>query len=373
MALPKRTKARRGSSEPGLLVVDSSLRPLYSNPEAVQILVYPNKPRKLKSFNGTSSEKIRSALLLRLPKTLSKPQSPFVTEFASGRRRYNCKIIPLTDSFKTATESTRALLFERAHQSVADFSLLMDVVRKFQSESAEYQRQLVQSEKLAGIGIMAAGIAHEVSNPLSVVLGKAEMILEEDDQATMKKYSEDIVKYTTRASDIIQRVTFYSRAAWAPGSQENQIDLNDLLNETTKTSKLSVHFDNVEILTDFHDVPPVNGNVGEFQQVFANIMKNAAQAMNGRGRLYLKTRHEDGYSSVYIKDTGPGITKGNLSKLFTPFFTTKDPGKGTGLGLNIVHKIVSNHGGNIKVESEEGKGATFIIRFPKAQESGQKG
>ena len=243
---------------------------------------------------------------------------------------------------------------------------------KDKSDDTDFQRQLIQSEKLAGIGIIAAGIAHEVSNPLSVMLGRAEMILEEEDMASIRKYAEDILKYAKKASEIVAGVTFYSRAAWAPGGRSHRINVNDQLNEALKISKLSKHFDNVEVLKDYQDVPLISGNTGEIHQCFTNLMRNAAQAMKGRGRLYLKSQYEDGSVMITIKDTGPGIKKEHLDKLFTPFFTTKDPGKGTGLGLNIVHKIVTNHAGTINVKSEEGKGAAFILRFPKSQESAER-
>jgi len=228
---------------------------------------------------------------------------------------------------------------------------------------ADLQQQMIQSERLAEIGIMSAGIAHEVNNPLSVMLGKAEMILEEDDPAHIKKYAQDIIKYSKKASDIVKRITFYSRAASSPGKR---INLNDQLKEAIKISKYSVNFDNVELLTDCQDVPLISGNAGEIEQVFVNLLNNAVEAMEGNGRLFVTSRYESGSVVITIKDTGPGIKKENLNKLFTPFFTTKDPGKGTGLGLNIVHKIITNHRGSISVESEEGKGTAFIVRFPTA-------
>jgi signal transduction histidine kinase len=230
---------------------------------------------------------------------------------------------------------------------------------------ADVQQQMIQSERLAEIGIMSAGIAHEVNNPLSVMLGKAEMILEEDDPAHIKKYAQDIIKYSKKASDIVKRITFYSRAASSPGKRVN---LNEQLKEAIKISKYSVNFDNVELLTDCQDVPLINGNAGEIEQVFVNLLNNAVEAMQGTGRLSVTSRHENGAVVITIKDTGPGIGKENLNKLFTPFFTTKDHGKGTGLGLNIVHKIIMNHRGSISVESEEGKGTAFIVRFPTALE-----
>lgn len=234
------------------------------------------------------------------------------------------------------------------------------------ASSTDLQQQLIQSERLAGIGIMSAGIAHELNNPLSVMLGKAEMILEEDDPVRIKKYAQEIIKYSKKASDIVKGITFYSRAASSPGSR---INLNDQLKEAIKISKYSVNFDNVELLTDCQDVPLISGNAGEIQQVFVNLLNNAVEAMEGSGRLFVTSRSEGSSVVITIRDTGPGIKKEHLNKLFTPFFTTRDPGKGTGLGLNIVHKIITNHGGSISVESEESKGTSFIVRFPTVHES----
>lgn len=111
----------------------------------------------------------------------------------------------------------------------------------------------------------------------------------------------------------------------------------------------------------------MNGSKVELEQVFVNLINNAIQAMKGRGRLTVKSRSEAAFAVVTIQDTGSGIKKEHINQVFIPFFTTKDPGKGTGLGLNIVHTIITNHGGNIRVESEEGKGSTFIVKLPLAE------
>ncbi len=268
----------------------------------------------------------------------------------------------------------------KTDEGVLVISVIRDITeRKGVEDALRGQKQLleekvremdirVQSERLAGIGIMAAGIAHEVNNPLAVMLGKAEMILEEEDPTRIKKYAQDIIKFAKKASDVVKRITLYSRAASAPGTG-GRIHLNDQLNEAIKLSKYANPFDHVELITDFQSVPPVRSNSGEIQQVFVNLINNAVQAMNGKGRLFVTSRYEDGSVVVTVRDTGAGIKKEHLTKLFTPFFTTKDPGKGTGLGLSIVHKIISEHGGSISVESEEGQGAAFIVRLPPAYES----
>jgi signal transduction histidine kinase len=248
------------------------------------------------------------------------------------------------------------------------YGSLFGIVRRADSVIQQQQEERIQSEKLAGIGIMAAGIAHEVNNPLAVMLGKAEMILEEEDPTRIKKYAHDIIKFAKKASEIVKGITFYSRAASAPGTG-GQIHLNDQLKEGIKLSQYANPFDHVELITDFQSIPPVRGHAGEIQQVFVNLINNAVQAMEGKGRLFVTSRYEDGFVVVTVRDTGAGIKKEHLNQLFTPFFTTKDPGEGTGLGLGIVHKIIADHGGSISVESEEGQGATFIVRLPCVYES----
>lgn len=238
--------------------------------------------------------------------------------------------------------------------------------------SAHLQQQLIQSEKLAQVGIMAAGVAHEVNNPIAVMLGKAELILEEKDAACIKTYAQEIINHAKKVSSVVKGITFYSRVAPAPGT-EIQVLLNDQLNEAIKLSKYSTPFDEIELVTDFREVPPVRGNAGEIQQVFVNLMCNAVQSMGGKGQLFVTLRYEGGAVLVSIRDTGVGIKQNDLKQLFTPFFTTKDPGKGTGLGLHIVHKIITSHGGSISVESEEGQGATFIVRLPPWEEYPQEG
>ena len=231
------------------------------------------------------------------------------------------------------------------------------------------QQEEIQSEKLAQIGIIAAGIAHEVNNPLSVMLGKAEMILDEDDLERVRKYALDIISYAKRASEIVTGITFYSRAASGPGSSRQRININDQLREALTICRYSTNFDAVGVSAEYELVPMISGSGREMQQVFINLMSNAVQAMKGSGRLSISSRLESESVVVTIRDTGPGIKKEHLNKLFTPFFTTKDPGAGTGLGLNIVHKIIKNHGGTITVKSREDEGAAFIMRFPALQEA----
>ncbi len=252
------------------------------------------------------------------------------------------------------------------------YASLFWIVRRAAITIHTQQEQQIQSEKLVGIGVMAAGIAHEVNNPLAVMLGKAEMIIDETDPKHIKKYAQEIIRFAKKASEIVKGITLYSRSN-TPSENKTQIFLNDQLEDAIKLSGYSNPFTHVEVVKDFEHISPILGNIGEIEQVFVNLINNAVQAMKGKGRLLVKTRQEGDSAVVTFQDTGSGMKKEHLKELFTPFFTTKDPGEGTGLGLNVVHNIITNHGGNISVESEEGQGATFIVRFPSTEDTAKKG
>jgi signal transduction histidine kinase len=235
------------------------------------------------------------------------------------------------------------------------------------TEEQRLQEQLIQSEKLAGIGTLASGVAHEINNPLSGIIGMAEASLEEEDISTIRSYLTDILNCGQRISEIVRGLRSYCRIA----KQEEQtlIDLNDVLGESLKMVLLAVKTSSVEVIKKFQPTDKVVANLGEIQQVLTNLITNAFQAMNGKGGiLTLSTRSLKDSVEVKVSDNGIGIPQKYLSKIFDPFFTTKKTGEGTGLGLNIVYRIVTKYGGTIDVESKEGSGTTFTLRFPTRRE-----
>ena len=229
-------------------------------------------------------------------------------------------------------------------------------------EKKRLEHQLLQSEKLAGIGILASGIAHEINNPLCGIRGMAETILEEENMETIKEYTNIIIKYSDMAAEIVRGLIGYVRTSEA--NDFESVNINEKLNDVIKIFKHSTKFEDVEIITDYQTIPLIRANSGEIQQVFVNLINNAVQAMNRKGRLVFSTMTSGDYVEIKVMDNGPGIPKGHINKIFDPFFTTKEVGKGKGLGLNIVHRIVTKYYGSIEVESEEGKGTTFTVRFP---------
>jgi len=231
------------------------------------------------------------------------------------------------------------------------------------TEEQRLHEQLIQSEKLAGIGILASGVAHEINNPLTGIIGMAEASLEEEDISTIKSYLTDILNCGQRISEIVKGLRSYCRVA--KQEEQNPIDMNEVLEESLKMVRLAVKTSSVEVVKKFQPIDKVVANLGEIQQVFTNLITNAFQVMDGKGGiLTLCTRSLRDSVEVKVSDNGMGIPQKHLSQIFDPFFTTKKTGEGTGLGLNIVYRIVTKYGGTIDVESKEGSGTTFTLRFP---------
>jgi PAS domain S-box-containing protein len=235
------------------------------------------------------------------------------------------------------------------------------------TEEQKLQEQLIQSEKLAGIGILASGVAHEINNPLSGIIGMAEIGLEEEDPSKNKGYLTDILTCGQRIGEIVNGLRSYSRTA--KRDDLGVIDPNEILEISLKMVQLGTKSAPVEVIKNFQPGEKIKANPGEIQQVFTNLMTNAFQAMNGKGnKLILSSRSLKDFVEIKVSDSGVGIPTTYLKKIFDPFFTTKKMGEGTGLGLNIVYRIVTKYEGTIEVESTEGVGTTFTIKFPKWRE-----
>jgi PAS domain S-box-containing protein len=231
------------------------------------------------------------------------------------------------------------------------------------TEEQRLQEQLIQSEKLVGVGILASGMAHEINNPLSGIIGMAEIALEEEDLSKQRSYLTDIIHCSERISEIVRGLKSYSRAA--KKGELSLVDLNEVLEESLKMVHLAIKPASVEVIKKFQSNEKIQANTGEIQQVFTNLITNAFQAMDGKGgELILSTRSLRDSVEVRVSDNGSGIPQKYLSQIFDPFFTTKKPGEGTGLGLNIVYRIITKYEGTIDVESKDQVGTTFTIKFP---------
>lgn len=234
------------------------------------------------------------------------------------------------------------------------------------SEQKMLQFKLMQSEKLAGIGTLATGIAHEINNPLAGILGMAEAIRDEDDMALIKSYTDDIIQYSENARKIVRELSNYSRSAHNVG--EAKVDIAEVMENSLKMARHSAQFHDIQLVVDLTRGLFVSANAVEAQQVFVNLIVNAVHAMGTSGTLTLRCWSEDGFVKAMVRDTGAGIPEKNLSQIFDPFFTTKPVGMGTGLGLYVVYRIVTKYGGNVEVESRVGQGTAFLLRFPIAED-----
>jgi two-component system, NtrC family, sensor kinase len=230
------------------------------------------------------------------------------------------------------------------------------------TEQKSLQDQLTLAEKLSGLGTLTAGIAHEMNNPLFSIMGLTETILEEKDPDKIKTYSKKVLEKSKHMASIILNMSGYSRSGKTDTMRA--VNLNERLDSSIEMALMASYSDDIELEKHYARLPPIKAKPEEIQQIYLNIFCNAVQAMDGKGKLVITSSTDNGRIVTTIQDTGPGIPKEYLSKVFDPFFTTKDQGKGTGLGLNIVHRLVESYGGSISVESTVGEGTTFTITFP---------
>jgi two-component system NtrC family sensor kinase len=246
------------------------------------------------------------------------------------------------------------------------FNYMADSIKERDEKLKEQTKnQIMKSEKLAMIGRLAAGVAHEINNPLGGILVYSHLLLEDTAGSDPKRANlEKIIRETTRCKDIVRSLLDFAR----PGEPKIELSsLNETIEGVLSLVEKQVLFHNITIEKDLaRDLPRIAFDKSQLQQVFMNIVLNAAEAMDGKGKLTIRTQISvDGsYGEAKFTDTGHGIPKENFENLFEPFFTTKKPGEGTGLGLSISYGIVKKHSGKIEVESEVGKGTTFTIKLP---------
>lgn len=235
--------------------------------------------------------------------------------------------------------------------------LLKDV-----TEEVGLHDQLALAEKLSGLGTLTAGIAHELNNPLVSIMGFTEVILDEKDPEKIKKYAKKVFDRSKDMASVILNMSGYIRAPSTADKKE--VDINERIDAAIEIALLATYSDDIHLEKSFSSLPPIFAKSEEIQQIFLNLLTNAVQAMEGKGKLVISTQALNGNILTKINDTGPGIPQKYFSKIYDPFFTTKEQGKGTGLGLNIVHQLVVKYGGHIDVTSKMGKGTTFSIMFP---------
>jgi two-component system NtrC family sensor kinase len=248
--------------------------------------------------------------------------------------------------------------------TAGQIGIALDNARLY-SETVRAQQQLVHAEKLSAVGELASGVAHEINNPLTTILGHAHLLAEHAE--TTKRVRERIAmmaEEASRAARIVQSLLLFARRHPA---ERRPCSLADLVQRTLELKDYQLVRDGIRIVTEFEPCPLVQADENQLQQVLLNLVQNAHQAMAGHGGprvLTLRVRRSGTNAVVEIADTGPGIAPEIMPRLFDPFFTTKPPGEGSGLGLSVSYGIVTEHRGKLWAENRPGGGAVFTVELP---------
>jgi signal transduction histidine kinase len=226
--------------------------------------------------------------------------------------------------------------------------------------------QILKTQKLAAVGLLAAGIAHEINNPLSGVVGYSKLLLEKPLEPQVREKVEKIAASGERCRKIVEGVLLFSRQR--EGGKRRPLDLSKLIDRVIGIGEYQWRMHNVRILRSGLTSAELVADGDQLEQVLLNLLSNAVDAMPRGGRIRIRLEREAGRVVLEIADEGCGIAPEILDRIFDPFFSTKDIGKGTGLGLAISYGIIKDHGGDILVRSQPGQGTTFTILLPDAPE-----
>ena len=239
--------------------------------------------------------------------------------------------------------------------------------KRLDDQARDLYHQLLQAEKMAALGQTISGVAHELNNPLATILSWAERLAEKKHDDSTARAADIILGEAERAARIVRHLLTFARKRQ---STRTMVDLNEIIRETLALRSYEQRLTDITVVTALAGgLPRVLADSHQIQQVLLNLFINAEQAMlgaHGRGSLAIRTWHDEAREAVVIEvsDDGPGIAPGMQTKIFDPFFTTKEVGKGTGLGLTVAYAIVQEHGGRIRVDSNAGGGASFIVELP---------
>lgn len=270
------------------------------------------------------------------------------------------------------TDSDQQLIVTIGRQlaiSIERVSLYSETSRAYE-DLRNTQEQLLQSEKMSALGRMISGVAHELNNPLTAILGYAQLLEMELLSDRAKDFVSKLYKQTLRTQRIVQNLLSFSRQR---KPQKGEIDLAQVVEEILVLRESDLKLNNIVVEKSFQPVPPVIADAHQLEQVFLNIINNAVDAILERsrgGELEVSILEDSGFACVLFHDSGPGVTE--LSRIFDPFFTTKKLGKGTGLGLSICYGILKEHGGEILASNHEEGGALFEVRLPLARKPAPK-
>ena len=278
---------------------------------------------------------------------------------------------PLTPqiSFGPSQDRPRMILNEKAYfyeifkvVDSKELSPLSVVLFREITKDIEINDQIAQAEKMSGLGTLAAGLAHELNNPLYTIIGFSEMILKENDKGKIDLIAGKIRERSKELVGILEN--FNSHVQSNPTDGHMTVNINERLDASLGIALMVHESKNIIVEKNYSSLPFLKARADEIEQIFFKVILNSIQAMNGNGSLKISSTVIDSEIVVTIQDTGGGVPKEYIPKVFDPFFTTKDQGEGTGLGLTAAYQLVKKYGGNIKFNSVEGQGTTVEIHWP---------
>lgn len=333
----------------GVVTVDLADRVESWNPQIEDLLGIPQSEALGRHLNELLPQDLAAEIASRAP-----------SEHASGIYRFH---LNTRSNRHLVVNVSIAPLLGKNGTHLGHLVLLDDITQRVRLED-----QMVQTEKLTSLGLLAAGVAHEVNTPLAVISNYIQMLAKQipsDDPR--QKTIDRIVKQTFRASEIVNNLLNFSRTG---GAEPVALDLNVVLEETLTLVQHPFKTAQVTVLRNYTEqLPPVLGSATRLQQVFLNLFMNARDAMPTGGMLEVRTGTNNGSVEIEVSDTGIGIPHENLHRIFDPFFTTKATGRGTGLGLSVSYGIIKEHAGKVDVRSTPGKGTSFRLEFPVARKA----
>lgn len=345
------------NSPDAIYILDANAAFLYGNRAAEKFIGYSREELIGKSFLELSllpqEDLLKAARLFALSRA-GKPTGPDELELI---RKDGSRVLLEISTYPT---------WEEGKLEVIGIARDITERKRAEEEKRKLEEQFRLAGRLAAVGELAAGVAHELNNPLAAIQGYAQFLVSRGDiDAGIRKDVEIIYREALRAGKITQNLLSFARRH---EPERRLISINEVIEKTIELHAHQMRVNNIELEVELApDLPETMADFHQMQQVFVNIMNNAEQAMveahNG-GKLIVKSEADDGMIRVSFKDDGPGISEENMKRIFDPFFTTKEVGKGTGLGLSICYGIVEAHGGRIYARSKLGEGATFIVEIP---------
>ena len=268
-----------------------------------------------------------------------------------------------TDQRDITVNIAVAPLISREMEQIGRLIIFDDI-----TDRADLERRLIQADKLSSIGLLAAGVAHEVNTPLAVISTYAQMLTKQvGDDEQKSRMLDKIAKQTFRASEIVNSLLNFSRTST---TEVAEVSLNKVVQETLSLLEHQFKSANLTVqLSLDSSLPSITGNAGKLQQVFLNLFLNARDAMEPGGVLTIESGNDSSFVRVDVADTGHGIAPEHLARIYDPFFTTKAARKGTGLGLSVSYGIIQEHGGTIEVTSRTGGGTRFRLELPRVRKN----